>query len=134
MSMNERVIKVVREQADAFYEGTKSSVEAFTAIDFVSSSAWNWYPNIVNDTRQAFDLRVTANIDRDVDEHRQETYESRELRRVRDNGLAQDAEGVFWIKVTASGEGSYGPDTEAKWLALTPAQLDAVITALELKA
>lgn len=127
MSMNERVIKVVREQADAFYEGTKSSVEAFTAIDFVSSSAWNWYPNIVNDTRQAFDLRVTANIDRDVDEHRQETYASTSLRRVRTNTHRQDADVTYRLKVTSEHD-------ESKWLNITPAQLDAVITALELKA
>jgi hypothetical protein len=122
MSMNERVAHVVRQQADAFYEGTASSVEAFAAIDAVANNAWNWYPAILNDTRQAFDLRVAANIDRDVDEHRHETYQSRELRRVRDAGTQSD-EGFFRMKLTGNGE--------TRWINITPAQMDALIRVFE---
>ena len=122
MSMNERVTTVVREQADAFYEGRVSSVEAFAAIDQVADSAFNWYPGILNDVREAFDLRVQANIDRDVDDHRHETYQSRELRRLRDAGTQPD-EDFFRMKLTGNGE--------TRWINITPAQMDALIRVFE---
>lgn len=122
MSMNERVATVVREQADAFYEGRVSSAEAFSAIALVANSAWNYYTGILNDAHQAFDLRVSQNIDRDVDEKRRETYESRELRRLRDAGTQTD-EDFFRMKLTGNGE--------TRWLNITPAQMDALIRVFE---
>lgn len=66
MSMNERVLHVTNEQADAFYEGRVSSAEAFAAIDRVSGSAWNWYPGVLNDTREHFQARVDFRLDADL--------------------------------------------------------------------
>lgn len=122
MSMNERVATTVREQADAFYEGRVSSVEAYAAIDRVALHWANDYPGVVNDTRQAFDLRVSQNIDRDWDEKRHETYESRELRRVRDAGTP-DGSDHFSMKLVGA--------EETKWFNVTPAQMDALIRVFE---
>jgi hypothetical protein len=122
MSMNERVATTVREQADAFYEGRVSSAEALRVIDGVANHFFNYYPGILNDAHQAFDLRVSHNIDRDVDEHRSETYASRMLRELRDAGTQPD-EDFFRMKVTGNGE--------TKWFNVTPAQMDALIRVFE---
>lgn len=62
MNLNERVKQVVNEQAIAFYAGEVSSSEAFSAIDRVCASPFNWYRGILNDTRDAFDYAVSLMI------------------------------------------------------------------------
>jgi hypothetical protein len=59
---NERVQRVVNEQAFAFYDGEVSSADAFSAIDRVCASPFNWYRGILNDTREAFDYAVSLRI------------------------------------------------------------------------
>lgn len=122
MSMNERVATTVRVQADAFYEGRVTSADALRVIDGVANHFFNYYPGIINDAHQAFDLRVTANIDRDVDEHRSETYASRMVRRVRDAGTP-DGSDHFTMKIVGA--------EETKWFNVTPAQMDALIRVFE---
>jgi hypothetical protein len=53
---------VVTEQALAFYRGEVSSAEAFSTIDRVCASPFNWYSGILNDTREAFDFAVSTII------------------------------------------------------------------------
>jgi hypothetical protein len=122
MSMNERVSKIVRDSAAAFYEGRVNSAEAYAAIDRVANSAWNWYDGVLNDTREAFDNLVDEFISADVDTHRQETFASTQLRWVRDE--QPEAAPNFSFKV----RGEYN---ETKWLTLTPAQMDALIRVME---
>ena len=58
---------VVIEQANAWYVGKVSSVEAYRAIDQVALSAFNWFPGILDRTREEFDRQVARRIDADVD-------------------------------------------------------------------
>lgn len=118
--MNGRVIQVVREAADAYYDGRMSSQEAYATIDRVANSAWNWYNGVLNETRQAFDKRIGERIDADVDSWG-DNYLVRELTRLRDAGTHPD-EDFFRMKFTGNGE--------TKWLNVTPAQYDAILTAL----
>lgn len=122
--MNDRVLNIVHEQARAYYEGRASSVEAFAAIDNLSQSAFNWYPGVKLDTRELFDNLVDSFISEDVDEHRHETYESRQLRRVRDHGTE---DGFYRLQVQSNGDHTRA----TKWLNITPAQLDAMIRVFE---
>lgn len=54
-------------RADDFYVGRLSSVEAYQAIDRVAMSAWNWFPGIIDRTREEFDRQLDRRIDADVD-------------------------------------------------------------------
>src|SRR5262245_52342192 len=54
-------------QADAFYEGEVSSVEAFAVINAAARSAWNYYDGISRDTHDLFDEQVGRRIDADAD-------------------------------------------------------------------
>lgn len=58
---------MVAEQANAFYEGDVSSVEAFQVINTVARSAWNYYDGIFSDTHALFAELVDERIDADVD-------------------------------------------------------------------
>lgn len=60
------VYAVVIDQADAFYEGKVSSVEAFRVINAAARSAWNYYDGIFNDTHAAFATRVDCRIEADI--------------------------------------------------------------------
>lgn len=119
---NDQVLNSVHENSRAFYEGSKSSAEAFCAIDTVAGSVWNYYPGIINETRVLFDSLIESYISEDVDRHRHETYASRMLREIRDAGTQPD-EDFFRMKVTGNGE--------TKWFNVTPAQLDALIPIFE---
>jgi hypothetical protein len=119
--MNHRVTQAVKQNARAFYEGTKSSQEAYDAIDTVANHFSNYYSGILNETRLLFDSLVDSFISEDVDEHRHETYASRELRRVRDTNNADEG---FRLKVTGGADGT-------KWVNVTPAQMDALIRVFE---
>jgi hypothetical protein len=125
MSMNSRVTAEVQSNARSYYEGSLRSVEAFENIDRVANSAFNWYAGILNDAREAFDRFVDGLILDDIEKRRRETYESRQLRRVRDAGADRGRGGAEWFRLKVTGI------EESKWLLITPAQLDALIQTFE---
>lgn len=66
MTMNDRTHIVILEQANRFYAGEASSLDAFRAIDAIANSTWNWYPGVLNDTRALFDHHVSELITTDL--------------------------------------------------------------------
>jgi hypothetical protein len=58
---------IVNEMADAVYDGKLNTQQAFNHIDQVAMSTWNWFPGILNRTREEFDRHLDRRIDAEME-------------------------------------------------------------------